>query len=112
MKLRALVIDEEARKTVRRVVEFAEAEAHWYEPYQGDFSAPGDDSRHVAMLGTYRCVFSITLAPDGQLYRHLSVSVPGEDFPNPYALYTIAELFGFTGWDQSNDPPQSWILRV
>ena len=111
--MRPLIIDDETRAAVARVRDFAEQEAHWYEPYEGDRRhVPGDDDRHVCMLGTYRCVFSITRVPTGR-WRHLSISVPGKFYPNPYAVFTIAELFGFTGWDQKSvHAPKDWLLRV
>jgi hypothetical protein len=104
---RLLIIDDVARAEVRRVL--AHAEANHY--YPGD-ATPGDDPRFVAKLGTYRAVFSFTHA-DGVIYRHLSISVPSEKYPNPIAAFTIAELFGFTGHiENSDDVPEGWLLNV
>lgn len=97
--MRMLVIDDAARAAAARVL--AHAKAHHYRPGPGQ-TPPGDDNRFVAMLGTYRAVFSFTHS-DGGVWRHLSVSVPGTMFPNPAAVFTIADLFGFGGYDQ-NDP--------
>jgi len=44
-----------------------------------------------------------------KVYRHLTVSVPSEKFPNPIAAYSIAEMFGFVGWDgTSYGMPDGW----
>lgn len=112
MSLRALVIDDVAKERVRRLVEFAEEFGHWYRVDLGDRKPPGDDPRYVIYLDTFRCVFTITKNHDG-LWRHLSISVPSSKMPNPFAAYTIAELFGFKGWDGVSDKPgPDWLLAV
>lgn len=94
------------------MLDFATDPKRWYRPGK-DSRVPGDDFRFVANLNSYRCVFTITETPDGSAMRHLSISVPSEDYPNPFAAYTIAELFGFAGWDgKTQDLPESWIARV
>ena len=108
--MRPLVIDETARARVHEVETFAFA--NWYRPGQSE-NPPGDDSRHVVELNTYRCVFSYTLAPDDELWRHLSISVPSKNFPHPFAVFTIAELFGFTGWDgKTIEAPEDWMVAT
>jgi hypothetical protein len=107
MMLRALTINDAARAEVARVV--ANAKSH---PYRPDCETPpGDDKRFVAKLDTYRAVFSFTHA-DGLVYRHLSISVPGKDYPNPLAVFTIADLFGFTGWGGQSYPAHGWMINV
>jgi hypothetical protein len=83
-KIRALVIDDQARAKARRIREFAEQPENWYlvDGSDRELKIPGNDPRRVAYLNTYRCVFSITKAPDG-LYRHLSISVSFERTPKP-----------------------------
>ena len=50
---------------------------------------------------------------DGTLWRHFSISVPGEKYPSPVAAFTVAELFGFTGWNgKSEKPSENWIIKV
>ena len=112
MELRALTIDEAAREQARGIVAYA-AE-HIYRPFSGSEWIPGDDPGHVGFFDTYRAVFTFTEDPAGRRYRQLSVSVPGEEYPNPYALYTIAqELFGFSGWDQiSYGLPRGWQAQL
>jgi hypothetical protein len=48
------------------------------------------------------------------VWRHLSISVPGKNYPNPFAAFTIAALFGFTGWDEKTiePPPEGWEIHV
>lgn len=107
MTMRPLIIDNHARAEVARVI--AHAEAHHYRKGQ---PVPGDDPAFVVYLNTYRCVFTFTDTV-GILWRHLSISVP-ERYPNPAAAFMIADLFGFTGWDQHtiDRPPDSWLLDI
>lgn len=107
--MRPLVIDEIAQAKVREILVFAAD--NWYRPGVSE-QVPGNDSRHVAILNTYRCVFSYTDMKD-ELFRHLSISVPSKDYPNPIVTWVIADLFGFSGWDgKSPDPPKDWLFDV
>lgn len=109
--MRALLIDEVVKKEVQRVRDYAEQPDNWYRPGK-DRRIPGDDPRFVVQLNTYRCVFTVTEYPTA-VFRHLSISIPAKDFANPIAAFTIAELFGFTGWDgHSFNIPPSWMGRV
>lgn len=91
--MRSLVVDETALEKVQSVLRYARK--HIYYPGISDF-IPGDDNNLVADLSTYRCVFSFTKGDDGKLYRHLSVSVPTDAYPNPVAASIIAGLFEFS----------------
>lgn len=106
--IRALVIDEAARAQARRVIEHAKAH-----PYRPGDPVPGDNPDFVAQLGSYRAVFTYTKS-DGTTFRHLSVSVPGRGYPHPAAIFTIAELFGLTGWDGRtlHRAPADWMVSV
>lgn len=108
MTMRVLQIDDEAKAEVARVL--AHAEANPYFPGQ---ASPGNDPKFVAQLGTFRTVFTYTHA-DSVVYRHLSVSVPGGKFPNVIAAFTIAELYGFTGWsiDMGENPGADWLVEI
>ena len=112
--MRALVIDDEAKAKVARVVEYAAA--HPFNPNRGDDTAiaiPGRNPQHVIELSSYRCVFTNSYFQKHGLFRHLSISVPSADYPNPYATWSIAELFGFTGWDgHSAMPPGDWVFHI
>ena len=106
---RPLIIDDALKREVENVVHFARQ--NHYIP--GETIVPGDDPNYIlqAKFG-YRCVFSFTRTPSG-LFRDLSISVDEEGkYPNPYAAYTIAELFGFIGWDHEtiDPPPDGWMI--
>jgi hypothetical protein len=109
--MRALVIDKEARAAVAQVVAHALEPENYYEPGLSP-QPPGDDPRYIVLLNTFRCVFSITKAPDGRLFRHLSISVPTPGkYPNEFAVLEIARLFGFTGWDGHRLYfPDNWMI--
>jgi hypothetical protein len=97
--MRMLVMDDFAKASVNRVTSFATLPENWYRPGVSSF-VPGDDPRFVAhMKQGFRCVFTITKAPDGFIFRHLSISVDGDKYPNIAAVCAIAEMFGFAGWD-------------
>lgn len=105
---RVLVIDDEAKAKVAQVVEYANQPGKIYNPFDPAHVIPSTDENHVVFLNTFRCVFSITKA-DSEVYRHLSISVPGEDYPNPHAVFEICKLFGFTG---NSLFPTTWTLKV
>lgn len=108
--MRVLVINDFTKQAVKRVLDYAERYEHWYRPGLAR-RPPGDDQKHVTQLDSYRCVFSITL-DRGIAYRHLSISVPSADLPNPFTAFTIAQMFGFSGWDGKSMPnsvlPAGW----
>lgn len=110
--IRPLVIDPIARAAVAEVTAFARV--NWYQIGKSE-TIPGDDPRHVALVPFgYRCVFSFTYdAKEGRLFRQLTVSLP-YDYPNPFAFYSIADLFGFTGWDGKSIEyaPAGWYCNV
>ena len=109
MNIRPLIIDDVAKATAQKVVEYARVHPY-YLPSDGIM--PGDNPGHVCALDTYRCVFTFTHV-DKKVWRHLSISIPGRDYPNPFSVWTITELFGFTGWDgKSFDRPDSWLVDI
>jgi hypothetical protein len=99
-----LVINEEVRRMVARVVD--EARWRWRE------SAFGCEA---VRLGSYRCEFCFRR--DGEkVYRCLKVSVKGRGkykYPHPFAVFKIAELFGFSGWDGQGalHKPKDWVVE-
>lgn len=110
--MRPLVIDDAARAEVKRVTDFAASPENFFDITKREKIIPGDHPEYVAHLNTFRCVFTVTKNLEG-IYRHLSISVPGGKYPNVFAAYTIAELFGFTGWNGVSElPPQDWIFRA
>jgi hypothetical protein len=109
MKLRPFIIDDALRDRVRSIEAYAKA--HIYIP--GETLVPGDLPGHVLKTRFgYRAVFSYTRIPHG-FFRDLSFSVgqPGK-YPNHFVTYTLAQLFGFTGWDgETIDPsPPGWLI--
>lgn len=108
--MRALIIDDVARADVVRVL--AHAAEHHYRPAPSA-RPPGDDDGLIANLGTYRCVFSFTHV-DGIIWRHITISVPGKDYASPAAAFMIADLFGFTGYDEKSPsrPGSDWQAGV
>ena len=106
--MRPLIIDDKAKTEANRVIAYAMD--HPYHPGQ---PVPGDNPNFVAQLGTYRCVFTFTHI-SGKVFRHLSISVPSEKYSNPIAAFMIADLFGFTGWNEQmgGQIPKSWFGQV
>jgi len=112
--MRALVMDDFAKAAVKRVVDFATLPENWYRPGQSTV-VPGEDPRFVAHIRDgYRCVFTITKAPDGFTFRHLTISVDSDKYPHVAAACAIAEMFGFSGWDGKTIDrlPDSWMVNV
>jgi hypothetical protein len=112
--LRPLFITDELKAEVKRVLDFASG--NFYYPGKSE-TIPGDDPRHVLEIPTgYRCVFSITISPQGKPWRHLSISVPKKGaVPHPISAFVIAALFGFTGYDidrPSPEPPADWFFDL
>lgn len=108
----ALMIDESIEAQAKQVMAYA-IDHVWHADYEtAAAKPPGDNPNHCLLLsGHYRVVFSYTEFK-GKMLRDISVSVP-QKYPHPIAMYTIAELFGFTGWDQrSAEPPADWIIHV
>jgi hypothetical protein len=100
------------RDQVRQVVEYAMAERNHYciQPNgRSDKKHPSNNPNHVAQVHQYRNVFSITIT-NGQAWRHLEVSVTEKgQFAAPIVALTLAQIFGFTGWDGvTPKPPQHW----
>ena len=108
--IRPLLIDDEAHSKIAKVLKYAEDY-----PYDPDIhkTPPDDNEKYVCELGTYRCVFTYTHL-EGNVSRHLSISVPGTKYPNVAAILMIATEFGFTGWDQKNfhELPENWTGLV
>lgn len=93
-------------RVLARVRAYAEDEAHWYFPEREwavsgrapDDVIPGNIPGHVAELGPSRAVFSWTQTPNGNMWRHLSMSGGApEKYPTPAAAFTVATMLGFTG---------------
>ena len=112
--MRALVINNNTRKEAAQLMAFARRNI--YRPGPGAVT-PGDDPHFVMRIKMgYRCVFTYT-AQDAHLFRHLSISVNGPNYPHPAAIGAIAELFEFTGAGATADIakgnfPPTWMLHI
>ena len=109
MKVRPFIVDDELKERVREIEAYARA--HPYIP--GETVVPGESPEYVLETPFgYRAVFSYTRTPNG-LYRDFSFGVdePGK-YPNEFVTYTLAALFGFTGWDGETivPAPEEWVL--
>jgi hypothetical protein len=118
---RPLIMGPAERASIEEVVTFAARPENHYRPYAGHAVPPGDKESYIREFGLpgrrYRCVYSITAASNGQLFRHLSISIPGMQeksiAPNPLACWTLAAAYGFTGWDGvSPRPPREWAVEL
>jgi hypothetical protein len=111
-----LVLDEETNARVKKLRDFAETPENYHliGPGGTQASIPGDNPNFVTWLKDgFRVVFTITKADDG-LWRQLSISVhpANKKYANPFAAFTIAKLFGFTGWDEKTEIlPPDWLGR-
>lgn len=93
--MRALIVGPDERAAIGRLVEYAKEPGHHYIPGRTKV-VPGDDPAFVVQVPDgFRCVFTIT-KHNGQLFRHLTVSVPTEKYPSPEACVMLAKEFGFT----------------
>lgn len=110
MNLRPLIIDDALKFEIDRIK--CNAEAHHYIPGPG-VGPPGDDHRFTFTTDFgYKFVFTLTESDD-VLWRHFSISVPGRRLPNQIVTFTVAELFGFTGWDGVSDKPGAdWMIKI
>lgn len=109
-KMRPLIIDAHAKAQAQRVMDYAAL--NHYRPGETTW-VPGDNANFVATFDTYRVVFTFS-EMGGRVYRHISISVPSQHYPNPAAVFALADLFGFTGWDQKtiDKPPDGWLVHI
>lgn len=100
--MRPLLINPEREAMLAELAAWAALPENVYRPGVSTF-IPGDRPEYVRELDTFRVVFSITEVVDEEdlsrvhRYRHLSISIPGPNFPNLLVTMTIAALCGFTG---------------
>ena len=100
--MRALIIDDEAKIEINKVLTYAEAHridlTATTKMMSGEQDPVGDNALYACYLNDgYRVVFSFEEQPCGWC-RHLSVSVDAEDmFPSPPAVELIMKEFHFSG---------------
>ncbi len=119
--MRPLILGPAELASIEEVLTFAARPENHYRPFAGDTVPPGDKEGYVRNFGLpdrpYRCVYSLSVASNGELFRHLSISIPRMQeqatAPHPIALWTLARAYGFTGWDGvSVHPPSDWVLSL
>jgi len=100
MTARPFLIDEKFKADCERLRVFAESPKNWY-LFDETNHVPGDNPQYVLEFDSYRAVFTITHAPKfkPKPFRHLTVSVPGpgDAYPHPLVVVTLAHYLGFTG---------------
>lgn len=110
MKMRPLIFGDAHQQRVREIMAYSERHH-----FRVGMPPPGDNPEHVLDFDFgYRAVFSYSMNKSPPvLVRHLSVSVPG-NLPNPVAVFMIAEMFGFTGWNimMGDEPSPDWYIGI
>lgn len=112
MNMRPLIIGDEEKARAAEILAYSEKPKNHYRVGK---PPPGDNPHHVLKFQFgYRAVFSYTIDSNSRMMRHLTVSVPGGKYPNVPAVFMIADLFGFTGWDQQriDTPPPDWFISM
>ena len=106
--MRALLIDDEARSSIKRVVDYAENHPFSISALKkimnGESNPPGNDPNYICKIQLgFKCVFTIDMASskesdDTIWVRHLSVSVESsdpEEYPPIQAVSYLMSEFGF-----------------
>jgi hypothetical protein len=100
--MRALILDEEAKSAIKKVITYAESHRVTMDLLQktiaGKHPPVGDNKHHACyLISGFKVVYSIEEQPVG-LCRHLSVSVDFDGkLPSIPAVEAIMKEFGFTG---------------
>jgi len=99
MKIRPLIIDQEAKKNITRVIKYDFDHKMNTEIMNkliiGEIVAPGFSPNYSCeIFNGYRIVFSVEEHPMGWC-RHISISVPGGKLPNIEAARLIIKEFDF-----------------
>lgn len=97
-----LTIDDEVRGRIRKLIAYAKEHPTTLEElraiFSGEMEAVGyKEEYRLVIAGHYKVVYSQEHQPDGNLYHHLSISVPkrGEGkYPSVPAFELIMEEFG------------------
>ncbi len=96
-----LILNPPALERIHAIAAYAAKAENWY-LLGGMSKIPGSKPEHEFVSGDIRAVFSWTQTPQGEVYRHLTVSVVGStDKPHPVAVFTLAHHFGFGGAELS-----------
>jgi hypothetical protein len=115
--IRPLLLTDELRARCRRLQQFSEDPKNWYRFGEVEW-VPGDRSEYVLDAGAgYKVVFTITYCPavKPQPFRHMTISVPGPNYPHPEIVLLMANLLGFTGAELDRDivvKPGPWGVAI
>jgi hypothetical protein len=126
--IRPLILGPAERASIQEVLTFAARPENHYRPLAGHAVPPGEKASYIREFGLpgrrCRCIYSITVASNERLYRHLSIAIPGmatplgnqslhSVAPHPIACWMLATAYGFTGWDGvSQHPPAEWAVDL
>lgn len=110
--MRALIMNPQTRRRIEKVVRHAFQNPHTLERQRAN-QVPGDDPNHVVCVPLgWRCVFSVDEDPDGDFWRHLSVSVEGAGkWPNPHGVDMLLAAFEFHAESTSDPHLMHWADR-
>ena len=96
--MQVLIMDDLTRQAIARIRRHAEDSAHHNVislVMDGEKGPPGDDHRHVVEIPQgFRAVYSVDIDGDGNLHKHLSVSLQ-HGMASPEAAMEISLAFGF-----------------
>lgn len=106
MKIRPLVIDEDAKTSIKKVKAYAENNPYTVSRLkligEGKMQPPGDDPNYGCNINFgYKCVYTLDQGTDRDngepiWVRHLSVSVEETNkWPNEHAVDLLMKEFGF-----------------
>lgn len=99
--MRLLVINDEVRSTIKKLIEYAESHQYSLDDLldikNKQLSVAGDEPEFSCEIPDgFRVVYTIENQPMGKV-RHISISISGEKgkLPNPAAVEMIISEFGF-----------------
>lgn len=98
----ALLIDENVKSDIKRVIQYAESHIHSYEEVMKrleDVDAiPGNKKEFTCLIPyRFKVVYSIDTAKDGTIFKHISISNESGRYPHPNVIMLLVKEFGFRG---------------
>jgi|GEM_PF-5026299 len=107
--MRKLLIDEEARKRIKKVIDYAQKHPIRTNILASGFIVGNTASYVCELYDSFRVVFSFEEQPSGWC-RHLSVSIPDKTkLPNVPAVGMIMTAFDMSKNDNIHDASNIWI---
>lgn len=110
---RPLIITPGRKEAIQKFLEMAHREENWFYPGVSDWT-PGDRPEYIFQFDSYRVCYTCSIIED-KPHRQISVSIPTDELPAPAAVFTIANLFGFTGGkgmgeDVITEHGEDWVI--